>query len=106
MSLRTMFRCRQRFLNMITLGLNLIVSYHIPEVGKMVLFAQLHPRISITAIAFFSNRIKLGCICAVLFIRRFILSNDLLRLLEGFRVLDDIVCFVINNNVQFLLLIC
>ena len=35
-SLRTMLLYRHRFLNMIILGLNLIVSYHIPGVGKMV----------------------------------------------------------------------
>ena len=33
---------RHRFLNMIILGLNLIVSYHIPEVGKMVFLRGLH----------------------------------------------------------------
>lgn len=78
-----------------------MVSDHIPAVGKMVLFAQLHPRISINAIAFFSNRIKIGCICAVLFIRRFILSNDLSRLLDGFRLLDGIIRFVVNNRVVY-----
>ena len=37
-----MFRYRQRFLNMIILGLNLMVIDHIPEVGKMVFLRGLH----------------------------------------------------------------
>ena len=35
-----MFRYRQRFLNMIIPGLNLMVSYHFPDVGNMVLVVR------------------------------------------------------------------